>query len=719
MARLTRVHLHLAHHMHRVLARAVFVLVCLAIVAQPSIAGMASPHLLTEVQPDNVTTVQLYLRGDEDHLYYQDLNGYAIVRDVDGWLVYYNETDINNNNGRHAFEEGRRRRLIRGSQDQVQVGGQVPAKTTSSKQRRRVKAGRDDPANFGIIPGQIPSILPIKSHAQENDTNKNSNNMRIRHRKRLWRKRERRRRKLATTDNRYVPTQPSSGSGDFRTTGRFTNLVILLRFAGSKQTKSTLPTRQQIATLMNSPTPDTRVAPTGSVYSAYREYSYGQVEIVSSITPWVRIGRTERASSNRSTFKRALWQALSVLKRRNRIDGRNYDAVTVLHSGYGAEHGGKDCLTGAPPEERIWAHSGIVQWNGETIRYGVASALWGSCGQEIARVGMIAHELGHSLFQLPDLYDKGRGAGVGSFDVMAYAWGRSNDQYYPPHPSAWTKIKLGWVQPTMIKKAGQYTLNPYETNPDVLRTDGGFPSDEYLLIEFRKDVGFDKSLGCSGAVIYHVDDTAPRQSRPGFPRIRGPAAAQFPANGDHYQIAVVQKDRSFHLERGENTGQCEDMWGVTGTDDMLGPSGNVFSTYPNSDSYQNGQVRKTGLRLFDFQKSGRRIDFTITGPYLGRSDRPTTADGGNGRQNGNANNNNPGKQRVNENGNRNRNCRDDKSYTYKTSAGESYPCSAAKDSPHLCRRKDNKKGGHFWNYCKSTCRDTFLDGRNPTDICPN
>ena len=534
----------------------------------------------------------------------------------------------------------------------------------------------------------------------------------------MRRKRQRRRRKR-TTDYRYVPTQPSSAAGDFRTTGRFTNLVILLRFAGSKQTKSTLPTRQQIATLMNSPTPDTQFAPTGSVYSAYREYSYGQVEIVSSITPWVRIGRTERASSNRSTFKRALWQALSVLKRRNRIDGRNYDAVTVLHSGYGAEHGGKDCLTGAPPEERIWAHSGIVQWNGETIRYGVASALWGSCGQEIARVGMIAHELGHSLFKLPDLYDKGRGSGVGSFDVMAYAWGRSNDQYYPPHPSAWTKIKLGWVQPTMIKKAGQYTLNPYETNPDVLRIDGGFPSDEYLLIEFRKDVGFDKSLGCCGAVIYHVDDTAPRQSRPGFPRIRGPAAAQFPANGDHYQIAVVQKDRSFHLERGENTGQCEDMWGVTGTDDMLGPSGNVFSTYPNSDSYQNGQVRKTGLRLFDFQKSGRRIDFTITGPYLGRSDRPTTADGGNGRQNGNANNNNPGKQRVNENGNKNRNCRDDKSYTYKTSAGESYPCSAAKDSPHLCRRKDNKKGGHFWNYCKASCRDTFLDGRNPTDICPN
>ena len=313
---------------------------------------------------------------------------------------------------------------------------------------------------------------------------------------------------------------------------------------------------------------------------------------------------------------------------------------------------------------------------------------------------MIAHELGHSLFRLPDLYDRGRGEGVGSFDLMAYAWGRSNDQYYPPHPSAWTKIKLGWVQPTMVKKSGQYTLDPYETNPNVLRIDGGFPSHEYLLVEFRKDIGFDHALGCSGALIYHIDDEAARQSRPGFPRIRGPAAAQWPMSGDHYQIAVLQRDRSFHLERGENTGDCEDLWGVkSGTDDVLGPGGNVFSTYPNTDSYKDGKVVKTGLRLFDFNKSGRQLEFTVTGPYLGLY--------------------NPGRQRVNANANTNRNCRDDKTYRYKSPSGESFSCSTAKDSPHLCRRKDEKKGGYFWNYCKNTCRSIFLDSRNPTDICSN
>ena len=652
------------------------VVVLLLLISRPVIAGPSSSHLLTELQPDNVTTVQLYLRGDENHFYYQDVDGYAIVRDDDGWLVYWNDT------GTDATKEA-----------QYQA---VPPKVAQKNSgRRRIRAGCDDPENFGIAPGQI---LRPDSAKYDEDTHNHDLSKR---RRRIRRRRRRRPRRL-NTDYNYK-------EDEVRTTGRFTNLVVLLRFAGSKQTKATLPTRQQISTLMNSPTPDPDICPTGSVYSPYREYSYGQAEVVSSITPWIRIGRTEKASANRSTFRRALWQALTVLQRRHGIDGRNYDAVTILHSGFGAEHGGKDCHTGALPEERIWAHSGTIRWNRKSIRYGVSSALWGFCGQNIARVGMIAHEIGHSLFRLPDLYDRGRGSGVGSFDLMAYAWGRSNDQYYPPHPSAWTKIKLGWVQPTMITTSGRYTLQPYETNPEVFRIDAGFPSDEYLLVEFRNDVGFDKPFGCSGAVIYHIDDTAPRQSRPGFPRIMGPVSAQWPINGDHYAVAVLQKDRSFHLEKGENTGECEDMWGVTSdSDDMLGPGNNVFSSYPNTDAYQNGNIRKTRLRLFEFQKTGTKLEFTVTGPYLGRSDRPTTGIAST-----------PGRQRVNDSTNRNDNCKDDDRYVYEGPSGDSHPCSDAKESPHLCRRKDNKKGEYFWNYCKSTCRDVFLNGRNPTDICPN
>ena len=76
---------------HHVLATCSVVLL-FSLLSQPVIAGPSSPHLLTELQPDNVTTVQLYLRGDEHHFYYQDVNGHAIVRYADGWLFYWNGT---------------------------------------------------------------------------------------------------------------------------------------------------------------------------------------------------------------------------------------------------------------------------------------------------------------------------------------------------------------------------------------------------------------------------------------------------------------------------------------------------------------------------------------------------------------------------------------------------------------------------------------------------
>ena len=332
-------------------------------------AGTASPHPFTEYQPDNTTAVTLHIHGDEDYSYYVDEDGYTVLRDSDGWLVYADEA----------------------SPDTVDVadlndGGLVPS---------RIRVGYDDgsPRKSGIQRGLMPSDEHLMALQCGGTTDcdewhynhySNGRDQRQYHRKAQFRL--------------SLGPPGSSQQTNIRTSGSFTNLVILLRFAHSKQTKYTLPTRREIDILMNSPTPDARVAPTGSVYSAYREYSYGRANIKSSISPWVRIRRTEQASSDRGDFKKALYQALMLLKRRYRIDARNYDAITVLHSGYAAEHGSTDCH-GTKNEDRIWSHSGTLNWLGQSVRYGVSSALWGSCGESISRVGMVAHELGHSIFR--------------------------------------------------------------------------------------------------------------------------------------------------------------------------------------------------------------------------------------------------------------------------------------------------------------------------------
>ena len=203
---------------HHVLATCSVVLL-FSLLSQPVIAGPSSPHLLTELQPDNVTTVQLYLRGDEHHFYYQDVNGHAIVRYADGWLFYWNGT------GTDATEEA-----------QYQA---VPPKVAQKNYgQRRIKAGCDDPSNFGIVPGQIPRSSTAVHATYNYDT--------LKRKRRIRRKRQRRRPRRA--DHRLQIHR--GGGSDDRAIYQPGHPPWL------RPTNTTLPTRREISTLMNSPMPD-------------------------------------------------------------------------------------------------------------------------------------------------------------------------------------------------------------------------------------------------------------------------------------------------------------------------------------------------------------------------------------------------------------------------------------------------------------------------------
>ena len=295
------------------------------------------------------------------------------------------------------------------------------------------------------------------------------------------------------------------------------------------------------------------------------------------------------------------------------------DAITVLHSGYAAEWGGRDCH-GTAREDRIWSHkwklwsdssgkykgpwqsrSGVKVWD-----YHISPALWGTCGDEIGRVGVIAHETGHFL-GIPDLYDTdGGGRGLGGYDMMASSWGFDGSQLYPGHMSCYSKLQMGWIQP-FVPSYGVNTIVNLEDpsdEPQCYKIEHGFRGGEYLLIECRQKKGIDQLLPRAGLAIYHIDNEA-GLSTEGYPGQSG-----WPQNGKHYKVALLQADGLYNLEKGENRGGVRDFFHADDVDQLLPSTGDPKDgPFPNTDSYQRGQLEKTHVEITDVSVSGDVMTF--------------------------------------------------------------------------------------------------------------
>lgn len=319
--------------------------------------------------------------------------------------------------------------------------------------------------------------------------------------------------------------------------GSIRNLVVMVRFAD--HTTRPLPTKEQLAVLFNNNGADPSLCPTGSVRDVWSQNSYGKVNITSTLTGWIDVPQTEYYSANRLSGRSyilhyALTSALqladpSIDFSQFDQDGNGYvDMLTFVHSGYGAEHSGTD-MYGATSMNRIWSHQSTltdpyISDEGITAEaYVISSSVWGLALANISHVGAFAHEIGH-LYGLPDLYDTvgDLGSGLGSWELMANSWGFTGNQMYPPHLSAWSKVFLNFVQPTLITASGDYTVLASETNPSVYKITAGFPAGEYLLIENRAAVGFDAQIpGAGGLAIYHIDESAADWYTQGWPAQTG------------------------------------------------------------------------------------------------------------------------------------------------------------------------------------------------------
>jgi len=415
-----------------------------------------------------------------------------------------------------------------------------------------------------------------------------------------------------------------------RSTGKIKVLVILMQFDDHQDRDLIDPT--DVSTLFQAEGQDEDTIPTGSIKTSFWINSYRTLEIDALVVPWRVVGFAERDclfgnSGMSKEFQRCFWPILDLLDELHldpshafnwadfdkNVDGF-IDSMVVMHSGYGAEWGGVD-PNGKTSDQRIWSHSVPAQedtWRSPSFMidvgaYSVTSVFRGVEGSGIARLRVLVHEMLHT-FGLPDLFDLSRSdqhGGVGSYSIMSDVWGQGTDGTLPGQLDPWSKIKLGWLHPTPITTDGTYSLQPSVMAPEVFILDDPYPEGEYLLIENRHAMSFDEGLPASGALIWHIDENIHLNTEAGGTY----QGVDWPANGEHYQVALVQADGNFDLEQAINKGDPTDFF-TRGT--TLGP-GRGGTVYPNTDSYQGGAGVETGIAISGFESNGLKLQFKVNG----------------------------------------------------------------------------------------------------------
>lgn len=334
--------------------------------------------------------------------------------------------------------------------------------------------------------------------------------------------------------------------------------------------------------------------PTGTMSDYYREVSYGAFTVSGTVQPWRILEHddvyyegpdTQAGPCNGACGADKVGELLAETFALNdaAADFRRFDndgADNVPDSGdddgyvdfvaiVQPEVGG-ECTPETGVNRNIWSHrfsykkltgqdyiTADIGNGGAPIRiddYVIVPAR--SCvGDTMIQIGVFAHEFGHT-FGLPDLYDtdrsNGNSAGIGTWGLMGSgSWGGDNESpHSPSHMSAWEKERLGWLQPTTATAdLADAHLHPIEQRPEALKV--VLNENEYYLIEYRRQIGFDRSLPGSGLLVWRINQKVILDQID---------ANRVNADSTNQGVALVQADGLEELNAYINRGDFGDMF---------------------------------------------------------------------------------------------------------------------------------------------------------------
>jgi hypothetical protein len=210
---------------------------------------------------------------------------------------------------------------------------------------------------------------------------------------------------------------------------------------------------------------------------------------------------------------------------------------------------------------------------------------------------------------LPDFYDyTGRSNGIGVYGMM----GKGNIAgTNGKHFTAWSKIELGWIEPTVVTEDGFYTINDSETNPEAYILYNPSNEKEYFLVENRYSGDSYDNLSTplpdNGIVIYHVDESVPKWYTPWtwFPWVNNME--------QHKMLDIECSDSpSSHfknaddLDSSENDGDENDLWDST-------CYGFNSTSVPCNSRWYGGTESNVGIYVLSEPGKSMKVYFSVNG----------------------------------------------------------------------------------------------------------
>ncbi len=240
-------------------------------------------------------------------------------------------------------------------------------------------------------------------------------------------------------------------------------------------------------------------------------------------------------------------------------------------------------------------------------------------GDHSSTIGIMAHEMGHDI-GWPDLYGT-ENAGLGTWDIMSFGgWNTAAGDTFlgqtPSLPNAYLRVISAWIDPNnpvQLVPALDFQNTPMDllvstTNPFaiILPIDSNLSSliGDFFIIENRSRTGYDASLPGAGALIWHINESAPNNYEPINQRVK-----------------LIQADGADHLSCSANYGDPGDAFNATSVNTRFGVGTSLSSIYANGDAsnilvaFSGDSTTEFALLIGPQESMGITVNLVISQPF--------------------------------------------------------------------------------------------------------